>query len=465
MNARGIATHEEAFLVDRLAAFALDGPTSDPNVMHEGRRIILDQIACQIAAAPLPWSVQYLQAAKTFGSGEGATVLYYGDRLRVDQAAFVNGAFGQGAEFDDTHLKSSTHAGAVIVPTVFALGEIRGISGKAALDAVIIGVEILLRIATAAAPHLHERGHHVPPAVGPFAAAAAAARILGLDARTTAHAIAIGGSHSSGLLEFTQAGGSVKRGHCGIAAMAGMRSAFLAAAGITGPAAILEGRRGFFETFAGEYDASLLTAGLGERFEILEIGYKPMTSAFPAHAPLEALGMLIAAHKIEADQIASIRIGMSNHSLNHVGVIREPRDITDAHYSVAFGAAVRLLRGGNGFYDYREEDLHDPRFLEIVRKVSVYVDPVAEEERHRLKNRGAVVGVRLVDGREVEQRVQFSKGHPKNPLTDDDLMRKFMDTVSPRLGEPTASRICEQVMMVETMPSISELLRLTLKGT
>ena len=450
-------------LAARIARFAIASGDFPASVRREAKRILLDQIACQLAAAPLPWSMGYLAAEQHLGGTPAATVIYHGTRLRLDQVAMVNGAFGQGAEFDDTHLRSSTHSGAVIVPTVLAIAEMKGLGGRAVLDAIVVGIETIIRLSTSVAPQLHERGHHVPASVGPFGAAAAASRLLGLDREVAGNAIAIAASHSTGLLEFTQSGGSIKRGHCGIAAMAGVRSALLARHGITGPTAALEGARGFFRCFAGSYDVAIANEGWGSEFIFLEMGYKPMTSAFPAHAPLEAIGDLIDEHGLKPDMVERIVIGTSTHSRHHVGVIRNPRDITDAHYSVAFGAAVRFYRGGNGFFDYREEDLGDPRFLALQDKVEVVHDEIAEDEKRRFNSRGAVVTITTTDGRRLEKRIRYSKGHPMNPLSDGDLEKKFRETVTPRLGSERAERLIEVIADVESLENAGALIALTLR--
>jgi 2-methylcitrate dehydratase PrpD len=451
---------KEHYLASDFAAFALSPTPFPAKVVREAKRILLDQIACQLAASTLPWSLGFLAAEKAIGGEASATIVYHGDRLRLDQVAFVNGAFGQGAEFDDTHLRSSTHSGAVVVPTVLAIAENRKMSGRAVIDAIIVGIETIIRLSTSAAPHLHNRGHHVPPATGPFGAAVAASRMLGFDHVTTQNAFSIAGSHSCGLLEFTHAGGSIKRGHCGIAAMGGLRSAMLAERGITGPPSILEGERGFLKSFAGTWKPELLEK-LGEEYIFLEMGYKPMTSAFPAHAPLEAIGWLKDTHGLSPEDVAKITVGTSIHSREHVGIIREPRDITDAHYSVAYGAAVRFYRGGNGFFDYREEDLTDPRYRALENKVEVVIDPQAEEERLRLNNRGAIVIIETTDGRRLEKRIQYSRGHPMNPLTDEDMIHKFQSTVEPRLGAKQMAELLTCVQNVESLDDVGELIRLT----
>ena len=448
---------------EQLADFAIRQQDFPAPALNEGKRIILDQFACQIMFAILPWSIAYLDAVKSLGTGTGATVVYHGDKLSLDQAACVNSAFGHGGEFDDSQLGSNTHSGAVIVPTVMALAERQKLSGKDALNAVLIGVEVMVRVGAAAAPHLDEHGFHAPPVVGPFGAAAAGCRLLGLPPMQCVHAFGIAGSHSSGTREYTRSGGTMKRIHCAIPAMSGLRSAMMAAHGITGPRTIIDGDRGILQCFAGEFDLARVTNGLGRDYLFVESAYKPITSPWPAHAPLEAFGWLIDQHNLTPEQVAAIEVGTSQQAMNNVRTIKAPRDIMDAQYSLVYGLAVRLFRGGNKFRDYREEDLTDPRFAELSRKVTIHVDPVCEEERLRLNNRAAIVTVVTTDGRRLEKRVQYSKGHPKNPFSNDELNAKFMDAVVPLLGQSRADQIAERVWYIERMNDAAELVRLSVK--
>jgi 2-methylcitrate dehydratase PrpD len=448
----------------QLAAFGASQKSFPPEVINEGRRILVDQLACQIACAPLPWSKAFRSAVRSLGTGSGATSVYYGDKLALDEAAFLNSAFGHGNEFDDTHLRSTTHPGSVVVPPVMALAQSRHLPGAKALESIVLGSEVMIRIATATSPHLHNRGHHTPPAVGPFGAALASSRMMELDEDETLNAMAIAGSHAGGLLEYDRAGGSVKRIHCAIPAASGLRSAVMASFGITGPASVLEGERGFLKVFAGDYDASLLTKDLGKDYLILGMAYKPLATNFSTQAPLEALGWLQKEYQLKPEQVASIKIGTSYHTISHVGTIRAPKDILGAQFSLAFGCAVRLLRGGNGFYDYREEDLTDPRFLDIAQRVEMGVDPIADEERRRLNNRAAIVTVTTRDGRRLEKRIQYSKGLPENPLSDDEMSTKFVDAVAPRLGTNRAEQIVERIWQVEKLDDAGELIGLTLEN-
>ena len=110
------------FLAEAVASFAMRQRTFPPEVENEAKRLVLDQLGCQIAASAFDWSAAFHEAIKGLGAGQGATVVYYGGQLPLDQAVFVNSTFGHGAEYDDTQLKSSNHSGAVVVPPVLALG-------------------------------------------------------------------------------------------------------------------------------------------------------------------------------------------------------------------------------------------------------------------------------------------------------------------------------------------------------
>jgi 2-methylcitrate dehydratase PrpD len=263
----------EAGPTTRLAAFVADTRPFPADVERTAKRLLLDQLARQIAGAQMPWSGAVRATVRALGSGDGATSVWFGDALAVDEAAFVNGALGYGGDVVDTPVLPAVAAGAVVVPAVLALAEQRRCSGRALLEGIVAGAEVLVRIAAAVTPQLYARGHDAPPAAGPFGAAAGCARLLGFGAAQTENAMAIAGSHAGGLLEYGRTGGSVARLHCGIPAKWGLRAALLAQAGITGPRAVLEGERGFLAVFAGDADAARLTDGLGARYALRELAF------------------------------------------------------------------------------------------------------------------------------------------------------------------------------------------------
>ncbi len=434
------------------------------DVREHARRFILDNFGCQIAGATLPWSKTYYDMMTATRSGSHSTVAYYGDRMAPDDAAFLNSTFNHANETDDTHLKSPTHPGGIAVPAALALSEFAGATGEQLLVAVVAAYEIQIRLSWACSPFLIYRGHHPPVGVGPFGAAAAGAVLLGFDSDTTVNAFAIAGSHSAGLIEYTKTGGSVKRIHSAIPAQAGVRAALFAQAGITGPQSIIEGEKGFCKVFAGEYDLSRLTDGLGSRYHLLDNGLKPYSCCHLIHAAFDALDNARDETPLTPDTVKSITVATNSEPiLSHIGSITEPTDILGAQFSLPFSMAMRLhhggrgVKGGNGFWDYVDVDCKDPALVETARKVKVVV---AENDKWERVDEGAGLEIETVDGRKIEACVPFSKGLPENPLSPAEVEEKFRYLVDPVMPAAAPDAIVQAVAGLESIQDINDLVRL-----
>jgi 2-methylcitrate dehydratase PrpD len=449
----------------QLAAYAAEFRLADASaeVVRFAKRAVLDQLGCQIAGATLPWSLQFRDAVLSTGTGGDATVAYHGDRVSVDNAAFLNSAFGHGNEMDDASVRTPSHCGAVAVPAGIAVAEHVRSPGSRVLEAVIVGYEVMMRISYATEPQMRRRGHHSPTAIGPFGAAAAAAHLMGLDKSATLNALAIAGSHAAGLAEYTRGGGSVKRIHCAIATAAGVRSAIMAAHGITGPPAVLEGERGFCKVFAGESDVTQLTRGLGSVYLILETGFKRYSCAFITHTALEAMDAIVAREGIAPADIAAIVVGASADNVKHFypGPY-PPTNLVSAQFSMGYCLAQRLLRGGNGFWDWHAEDLGAPDLAALAARVTTVVDPIAEDERR--DNMGTLVSVTTHDGRVFEERQRYSKGLPENPMSDAEFRDKFNGLAVPQLGGHVADEIAGLVENLADANDVSDLVRASVRA-
>jgi 2-methylcitrate dehydratase PrpD len=217
----------------------------DHAVIEKAKGLILEQLGCQLAFATLPWSravYDYVRDRKS--NREESTVVHYGLRTTMDDAAFANAVFNHGFEMDDDEPNSVSHPGCVVIPPALALGEKDKTKGKEFLTAVVVGYDVMIRIGTATRP-LIKRGFHGTPVIGTFGAAAAVSKILQLNTDTVLHALGIAASNTGGIAEYTVSGGSVKRLHAGFASQGGLRAAFLAQYGLTAPATALEGEKGF----------------------------------------------------------------------------------------------------------------------------------------------------------------------------------------------------------------------------
>jgi len=433
-------------------------------VREAARQFILDNFGCQIAGATLPWSQSYYDVIRRTRSGTHSTVAYFGDKLSPDDAAFVNSTFNHANETDDTHLKSPTHPGGIAVPAALAMAEYAKADGEKLLVAVVAAYEIQIRISWACSPFLIYRGHHPPVGVGPFGAASASAVLMGFDAETTLNALAIAGSHSAGLIEYTKTGGSVKRIHSAIPTQAGVRAALFAEAGITGPHSILEGEKGFCKVFAGEYDLNRLTEGLGTHYHMLDNALKPYSCCHLIHAALDALDQVREKQPLTPEQVRSIRVYTNSEPiLSHIGSITEPDDILGAQFSLPFSLAMRLhhggrgVNGGNGFWDYPKVNLKDPKLLDTARKVKCVVAKNNEWER---VDKGAGIEIETTDGRQIKDIVPFSKGLPENPLTKDEVREKFRSLVDPILPGQRSGEIIDAVDRVQNIRNIDDLVQL-----
>ena len=454
--------NETRTLANWTASLRYDGIPE--NVREHARRFILDNFGCQIAGATLPWSQAYYDVIRKTRSGVHSTVAYFGDKLAPDDAAFVNSTFNHANETDDTHLKSPTHPGGIAVPAALALAEYAKADGGKFLVAVVAAYEIQIRISWACSPYLIYRGHHPPVGVGPFGAAAAGAILMGFDAATTLNALAIAGSHSAGLIEYTKTGGSVKRIHSAIPTAAGVRATLFAAAGITGPASILEGEKGFCKVFAGDYDLNRLTDGLGTHYHLLDNAPKPYSCCHLIHAAFDALDKARDREPLRPEQVKAITVYTNSEPiLSHIGSIIEPEDILGAQFSLPFSMAMRLhhggrgVNGGNGFWDYPKVNLKDPSLLATARKVKCVVPKEAEWAR---VDKGAGIEIETTDGRRIREIVPFSKGLPENPMSADELKEKFHSLVDPILPAGRPGEIIDAVDNVEKIKNVDELAQL-----
>jgi 2-methylcitrate dehydratase PrpD len=444
-----------ATLLEQLAAFAAaSGATSE--VVDSVKLRMLDALGIALAASAAGLADGVTDLVVGTGGRAEASVVGTAGRYPAAQAALVNGTLVHGLDFDDTHLPSIIHPSASIVPAVLAVGEATGATGNDLVAAAAVGIEVTVR--TGMGGYLpdgenvfFERGWHATSICGALGAAAAAGRLLGLDAAGIGHAIAIAASFSGGLLESNRSGGTVKRLHCGWAAHAGVNAAQLAARGYTGPASVLEGRFGFYEAYlGGRFDPEAVTAGLGERWELPGIFFKPYPANHYTHAGIDAALAIRERDHPALDRIVRIELGSSASALRTIGEPRAekiaPRSGYHAQFSGPFTVATALVGGGGlgvWFDDFTDERARDERVLRLARLVETFVDPEADALFPR--GFGAFVRVHLDDGRVLEERVMANRGGPERPLSEAELRHKYMLNATRRISPSAATRIAEVV--------------------
>ena len=431
-------------------------------VISKTKELVLDQLGCQAAGSTLPWSQPASEYALEYkGKKEESTVVNHGFRTSSQDAAFVNATFGHAFLGDDADSVCRAHFGSIIIPAALALGEKEGIGGKEFIRAVVAGYEVASRIA-AAAPLAMSRGFHPGPVFGTFGVAAAAATILGLDEKKGMDALGIAASHSSGLMEYSLSGGTVNRLHSGIAAHGGIRSALLAQRGFRGPATILEGERGVLRAFSGECLPEEITRALGSGFRVLLIELKAHCCCGSSSAIFDAVSEIKSEHAIHPKEIEEILVHVSRETFKLTGSIVEPGDITSAQFSGRFGMALRLIKGGNTFREYSEENLRDREVLELARKTTMVLDEQIESLPN--SNNPARVLIRLKNGGLFEKTVPAAKGSIQNPMTQEEVRQKFRDFASAALPVSKIEAIIETVSGLDSVDNITQLTRLLVAG-
>ena len=421
-------------------------------VVHRLKDLLLDQLGCQLLGSAVDWNQAVYRLVRDNKQGGPATIVNYGDKAPVDDAAFVNGTFGQGCELDDYYDQGGGHPGAASLPVALALAEKTAIGGKELIAAIAAGYETGWRVGRGLLPGMMRRGYHAQGVVGVFIAAATAGKIQQLDPNQMTHAFAIAGSHASGTMEYDQSGGEVKRMHSGLACYGGMRSAMLAELGLTGPPTIFEGKRGIFNIFGGEIKAEPIMKTLGSEYAVAHAAIKRFPVNASQHSPIELLDNLMEKERILPADVRKIEVGVNEGVILHGGSIYEPKEVIEAQFSLRFSLALRLLKRSNDLEFYLDPNVwHDAKLLEIGKKIELSADPTATGERRFACH----MKLTLANGKVIEGQLSSPKGTSKNPLSKEEVHDKFLRLGSKVLPEQRLTKIVEKIERIELEDDVS----------
>lgn len=399
------------------------------------RQRLVDTIAAGIAGVDAPETQAVRRGVTAMYGNHGAeagNAVLWGTQthLPVAQAALVNGTASHALELDD--FDGCGHTGAVIVPAVTSVAQACGASGATVIASIAAGYDLAGRMLNAAGgyrPH-NGLGWHSTATCGTFGAALAAAHVLQLDAERTTHALGIAGTYMGGVWAFMKDGSMTKRMHPGKAAETGVAAAYLAQAGMTGPAYILESDwGGFFKTYCGTHaQPERVLEQLGEFNAIALTGIKPYACCRASHGAIDAMLQLQQKHGLRAEDIASIEVHCPAHTAKLVGGYRV-ESVLEAQMSMPYSLAVTALTGYADLPQFTPPQIDHPQIQRLMQAITLVPDLPAEHVH------GPIVQVQCTDGRNLQAQVQFAKGHPTNPISDAELRAKTHSLITPRLGE------------------------------
>ena len=451
-----------------LAAWAAGVQVDDlpTDILALTRQRMLDIIGVALTSVGTPFGDGVHAGATRLGTGDQSTVLGYGTRLPANLAALVNGALAHEFEFDDTHNETAIHVSSPVVVTALALGEQLHARGRDVVAAVAAGNEVVCRIGVVAPGEFYKSGFHPTGIVGTFGATAAACRLLGLDAAATANALGIAGSMTSGSMESWSDGASAKSLHPGWSAHAAITAATLAAAGISGPVRVFEGRLGFFYQHVRDtgyaFDYARARGALGERWESRHISFKPYPTGHVAHAFIDA-ALKLRADGLRPEQIkrivCPIAAFMVQLMCEPVAEKLRPATTWHARVSLPFTLAEAFLFGKVDADSFTAERLADPTVRALAERVEYRVDEAAPG---RDQWRGWVIP-ELHDGSRREHIQPYNWGSPQNPMSQQEIEAKFRANAVPKIGAAKADAVVRLLGTIEQATGIDELIRLCVR--
>jgi 2-methylcitrate dehydratase PrpD len=436
-------------------------------VIETGRKSILDGFGLALSGA-VAQSGQHVETyLRSLNLGPGpATVI--GSDLKVPArfAAFANGVAIHADDFDDTQLAVGkdrvygllTHPTAPCLPAALANAELLNSSGADMMLAYHIGLEIECKIAEAISPRHYQEGFHATATCGPFAAAAATAKLRGFDLDQTLRALSIAGSQSAGLRE--NFGTMTKPFHAGRASESGVVAAEFAALGWTATDKILEAPRGFFRAAGGGYDLDAISGKLGNPWTFASPGVsiKPHPSGSLTHPGMTEMLRLIREHRITADMVERVDVG-TNHNMPNALIHHRPRNELQAKFSMEFCMAVLLLDGKAGLPEFTDKTVRRPDVQAMLGKINFHVHPEAEAAGYDKMT--TIIDIYLKDGRRLSGRADFGKGSPANPMSYDEVAEKFRGCAAqadwPRVQ---TDGVIDTVRRLESLADINGLMRL-----
>ena len=407
----------------------------NPAARERGATALKDTCGVMLAGAIEP-AARMVQSMAADGGAGGCRIVGTPHRTSPELAAFANGVAAHSLDYDDMCFVSLAHPSCALVPAILATGELARARPTALLDAYVVGFELECRLGNVMNPrHYHQRGWHCTSSIGTLGAAAAAARVLGLDTGAIQHALGIAASSACGLKE--NLGSMVKPLHAGLAARNGVMAARLAQRGFTSSPHAIDGPQGYLAAMDSEQPTlDIAVTDLGIRWEIVDTGVtvKLYPSCAATHPPLDALIEIKRREGFTPDQIQAIDVevdSMAPRLLIHPN----PTTGLEAKFSMPFCAAAAVVYPRVGIDTFDVEHIKNPDVQNLMPRVTLRANEAFDRAAPLSQSR---VTVRLRDGRVFSQSADGARGYPGR-LTDEELAAKFAGCATRTLSETAAN--------------------------
>lgn len=450
-------------VVDYLLRLNFDDIPAD--VIEITRKSVLDILGVSLAASANPGLSILIEQLTEWGGKPEASVLGHGIKLPAHAAAMANGAMSRVLDFDDVIDSLGIHPSVAIFPPMMAISDAKGnVSGKEFLTAMTIGHDLCIRMAQARKHTLLESGRYDLSKV--IAATAAAGKLYGLDNEQLLNALGIAYTSAIGETQCMVDGVMTVFYQQGLVASNAVRAVELSAKGFTGARNIFTGRYGYYRAFEPLSNLAEITNDLGDRFAGENLSYKPYPTCRPNISGILLALKLSETSKILLSDIREIIVRTNQQIFDLVCAPVEqkknPVSVVDARFSLAYNIAVALTRRDVFIEDFTTDAIKSQDVIDVSRKVTTVVDTRCDDPV-RLGCLGkTMMDIVMNDGSTITGEITFPKGHPKNPMSFDEVEKKFEKCIGYANISKISSNgrdVCDAIRSLESEKDVREIWR------
>jgi 2-methylcitrate dehydratase len=431
-------------------------------VVHEAKRRFIDSFATAVGAMDAD-AFQIARRCAQAVQGAPSVGLLGGGTSSFDWATFVNGLAIRYLDFNDTYLSKEPAHPSDNLSAVLAAGELKQRSGKELITAAVLAYELQCRLCDAASLRKHGFDHVT---YGAISSCAAACQLLGANVEQTTHAIGIAGVCNTALRQTRSGELSMWKG-CAFAnaARGGIFAAYLASAGMTGPAPIFEGELGFMKLLTGPFEVAPMGAEHGKActandFMMTQTYIKFWPAEYHSQSAIDA-ALQLRPQIGDISNIKKLDIHSFDAAVDIIGKDPEkwrPKTRETADHSLPYCTAVALMDGDVTLDSFDAAHLGNQKLLDLVSKTSIHRSAHHTERYPRgIPN---TLTITLNDGRQLTKEVEFPRGHAGNPMTDEEVEHKFRAMVTPRYGAERVKQMLARLWKLEDVTKAGDLIAL-----
>jgi len=430
-------------------------------VVRKTKGIILDTLGCGIAGHILAnhefhW---IFDTVKEMGGTPESTVFIEGMKTSSPQAALVNGTLIHTIDFDDTHLGSISHLGAPVISSALATGEKVNADGPLLITAIILAYEVAGRVGKAVMPS-HYKYWHPTGTFGTIAAAVVSSKLLGLRTEQVEQAISLAADGASGMRYCIDFGDFSKSLHPGLSAWNGIMATQIIAKGAVGPKGLLEYKSGFCEAYSDEPKMNSLTENLGTFYETMMDSLKAFPTILISHTAIQGTIKLMKAGNLRLEDVEFIHLRVTPTAPGQ-GLNYSPDSPMAARLSVPYCVSMAAAEGHISMEQFREDKVMDPQIREFMKRITV--EPAPEFHQKYPGTLAAHVEIQTKDGRKFKAESIYPKGHPENPMTDEEIKEKFRSLALLTFDRGQTEQIVQKVSNLENLKSVKDLVAVLIK--